>query len=764
MRFAAIIAFFILFRFSSISQQLFINEVSQGPSGTFEYVEFIVAGNATCQSPPPCLDMRGIIIDDNNGDFASGSGQGIATGAMRFANTSFWECIPQGTIIVVYNETARNSSIPPDDLSMTDGNCRLIIPANSNLLEKNTVSPTSSNSNYSPSGWTSGGQWSTVAMANGQDSYQIRQTVSSASASHSVSWGSNNQNTIIYFSGSAGGLVYSMVNTTNNNPSLQSNWQSASASTGETPGAPNSPQNQAWISAMNPACGSGNAITLDITSTSTGCGSNCTGTAAVNITGGTAPYTYLWSNGATTPTASNLCAQSYTVEVTDAQGCSATEQVTISAGNNTLSVSVNSSNESCTNTCDGSAFASVSGGAAPYTYLWSNGSATQSISNVCPQTYTVEVTDADGCSSTGQAIISTNPNTLSASTSATNESCANACDGTASVSVSGGTAPYSYSWNNGGTAAVIQNLCDGSYTVTVTDQNGCQATSSQSVLPGVTGQIPVISPAGPFTTNDAPSQITVSISGGTWSANCISCINNNGVFDPQAAGAGSHQVCYTTGTGACEETACITITVTQGCETQYASENMSACPGESIVFEGQEITVAGNYDFNYQTVSGCDSIHTIQFNFFNTSPQNDFITVCEGDSAEVNGAWYFEQAAVYYETIDGNGCILQNTVIITVNDCQVPPYNVFIPNTFTPNGDQVNDVFPISITGGMLENGYILNRWGQVVKEFSADDLTWDGRTQTGQNAPDGVYTYVIVVQKAGGTKDQFHGFVTLIR
>jgi gliding motility-associated-like protein len=107
---------------------------------------------------------------------------------------------------------------------------------------------------------------------------------------------------------------------------------------------------------------------------------------------------------------------------------------------------------------------------------------------------------------------------------------------------------------------------------------------------------------------------------------------------------------------------------------------------------------------------------------------------------------------------------MQNTTTIMVNDCYVEPYDVFIPNTFTPNGDLTNDFFPIVISGGELQRGYIFNRWGQVVKEFSATDLQWDGRTQSGANAPDGVYTYMVVIQKNAGIAQEFHGFVTLVR
>lgn len=820
----------------SIAQNIYINEVSQGANGAKEYVEFIVVGEPSCTNQQPCLDLRGVVFDDNDGSFGSA---GVAAGAMRFANTGFWSCIPVGTIIVVYNDADRNASLPADDLNSNDGNYTLIIPANSNHFEKHSTLPNSSNFNYSTTGWTNGGNWSVVGMNNSSDLMQIRQNAGSLSALNSVGYGGITPTTNIYFSGSGGGKVIAMMNTVSNDPVAQSNWISSSAPAGETPGAPNNPANAAWIDALRNGTATNN-VTLTMNVTDIGCGATCTGAVSVIASGGAAPYTYLWNNNATTDALNNLCAGNYSVEVTDALGCTQTESVTVESIGNTMVITTNVTNESCGNVCDGEITTTVTGGASPYTYLWSNNATTSSISGLCAQTYSVSVTDANDCTTTAQAIIGTNPSTLNATTSvvnescldacngeitttvtggtapytylwsnnattsfisglcaqtysvavtdvngcsitaqgtvgtnpntlavltsAVNESCENACDGSVSTTVSGGNAPYTYSWNNGSTTSSIQNLCDGNYSVTVTDQYGCEASANQTIFPGAAGQPPVITAAGPFTTDNSPVQLTASVSGGVWSADCVSCISSNGMFNPQTAGVGTHQICYTIGSGACAETACITIVVTQGCVIQNTSENLHACPGESIVFEGQPITTEGNYDFNYLDVNGCDSIHTVQFSFFDINPYYDFIVACEGDSVEVNGMWYHQSFTVNYETTDGNSCILQNTVTITINDCQIEDYNVFIPNTFTPNGDLVNDVFPISITGGMLERGFIVNRWGQIIKEFSAIDLSWDGKTPSGEQAPDGVYTYVVAVQKTGGITEQFHGFVTLIR
>ena len=112
-----------------LSAQLIINEVSQGSGGTKEYVELLVIGAPNCSSLPT-VDLRGWYIDDNGGNHATGSGTGIATGCMRFTTNTLWAAVPIGTIILIYNDGDIEPGIPPVDLSMSDGNCRLVIPAN----------------------------------------------------------------------------------------------------------------------------------------------------------------------------------------------------------------------------------------------------------------------------------------------------------------------------------------------------------------------------------------------------------------------------------------------------------------------------------------------------------------------------------------------------------------------------------------------------------------------------------------------------------
>lgn len=753
----------VLISFQSYSQQLIINEVSQG-SGNGEYVELLVVGTLSCQTPAQCMDLRGFIIDDNNGYFASGSGTGIASGALRFANNPIWSCILPGTLIVVYNDADRNAAIPPDDISTSDGNCRLILPASSNLLEGQNSSPTASNNSYPVAGtWVvGGGTWNSVSMNNSNDSFLVTPGIGTTTPLHAVSWGNNTTNTIIYFAGAASGKVFSMTNNTNNDPTLQANWTSGDVGVNETPGAPNNAVNSAWIGAMNPNCGVVTPLQVTANATPSGCGGPCTGAVSTTITGGTAPYTYSWLSGQSTANLSSLCAGTYTVTVTDAGGCTMDAQATVTNTGSSLTVQATATDETCDGACNGAATAAVTGGTAPFTISWSNGPTTASITGLCPATYTVTVTDQNGCTGSAQATIDAGAVVSVAITSAS-ETCVGACDGGLTGSASGGTGPYSYLWSDNGTFANISNKCPGIYSVTVTDQNGCTGTASGTVAAGMANPDATIQTTGPFSTSDAPIQFTAVSPGGTWTADCGTCISASGVFSPQSAGAGTYQICYAVGGGACADQDCQTIVVT-GCTVQTTNESQSICPGQTFTFNGQTFSDAGSYPFTFTGQNGCDSTHTLNLSVFDVVPLSQNFTSCFGDSLLVQQTWYFTSDTIVSTIQDANGCPTTNTTYIHFEDCSVEDYEVFIPNIFTPNNDNVNDFFSINILGGFLSEGFILNRWGNTIKEFHTDDLIWDGKTNEGSLVQDGVYTYILVVSNNLGAKTKYQGFVTVIR
>lgn len=596
------------------SQQLIINEVSQGVVSNGEYVEFVVIGTPTCVTPVPTVDLRTIIFDDNNGYFASGSGMGIASGAIRFANISFWQNVPQGTIILIYDNTSANTNLPADDLSLTDGNCKLIIPINSTLFEKATVSPTSTNSAYPPSAsWTTGSNWSPLGMANGGDSFQLPLSSNSTIPFHAVSWGNNSTNPIIYFAGSAAGTVFSFKNTVSNNWNTQANWVAGSNSSDETPGSPNSPQNAAWIASLNPQCGS------------------------------------------TTP--------------------------------------------------------------------------------------------------------------MAISTTVTNETCQGSCNGSAAITVNNGTGPFTYLWSNGQTSSTLSNLCAGNYSVTVTAANGCSDSESFTITSGTGIGITTIQAAGPFLTTNSPLQLNGSPTGGTWSSNCSTCLSATGILDPADAGIGSFQVCYQTGSGNCISDTCITLLVNAPCSPQTTSSNSVICAEDSIQLFGNWEHLAGVYSGTFIDQNGCDSTHSVTLSLYTVNPINESVSFCEGDSIEVFNTWYIGPTIATQVEQTANGCDYMHTVTINIENCEIEIPTVFIPNVFTPNADQVNDTFEIVIYGGLVEDAFILNRWGEVVHSFDPFNLKWDGTNDaTKQRVQDGVYTYIVNFKPSEGPIQVYTGFITIIR
>jgi hypothetical protein len=219
----------------------------------------------------------------------------------------------------------------------------------------------------------------------------------------------------------------------------------------------------------------------DVTTTG---GSN--GTASVTATGGTSPYTYLWSNGATTASITGLTAGTYTVTVTDANGCADVCSSQVNEPGCNLTASATGTNVSCNAGTNGTATATPSGNLSPVTYAWSNGATTATISNLTAGTYTVTVTESVNCTATASYTV-TEPSDITLACAKTDATTTGGSNGTATVTATGGTSPYTYLWSNGATTASITSLTAGTYTVTVTDANGCSDVCSSTIVePGCT--------------------------------------------------------------------------------------------------------------------------------------------------------------------------------------------------------------------------------------------------------------------------------------
>ena len=277
------------------------------------------------------------------------------------------------------------------------------------------------------------------------------------------------------------------------------------------------------------------ALTASISAqTNVSCNGGSNGSATVTASGGTIAYTYLWSNAATTATINNLIAGAYTVTVTDHNGCTATA-VAIITQPAALSASISSqTNVSCNGGSNGSATVTATGGTIAYTYLWSNSATTATINNLFAGAYTVTVTDHNGCTSTAVATI-TQPAALSASISSqTNVNCnGGGNNGSATVTASGGTIAYTYLWSNSATTATINNLAAGAYTITVTDHNGCTATTIATITQPTTLSASISSQTNVSCNGFSNGSATVTASGGTiaytylWSNSATTATINN---------------------------------------------------------------------------------------------------------------------------------------------------------------------------------------------------------------------------------------------
>jgi gliding motility-associated-like protein len=216
-------------------------------------------------------------------------------------------------------------------------------------------------------------------------------------------------------------------------------------------------------------------IALDLTSKPPRCFGGPDGQAIVVASGGGGVYAYVWAPVAGSGSSVNGIPGTYTVTVTDQNGCKATGLVVI-PNPTPISGTITVTTSNC-NKPDGSAtVATTTGGTPPYSYSWNTTPVqnTQTASNIVAGSYNVVITDANGCTATLTAVVPNTPG-INASTITTNVNCFGGADGTSTATGSGGVAPYAYVWNDNQNTATAKNLTAGTYTVIVTDSRGCPA-------------------------------------------------------------------------------------------------------------------------------------------------------------------------------------------------------------------------------------------------------------------------------------------------
>lgn len=249
--------------------------------------------------------------------------------------------------------------------------------------------------------------------------------------------------------------------------------------------------------------------------TTIACNGGSNGSIDLTPSGGTPGYTYVWQNGPTTEDRSGLSAGSYSVTVTDANGCTGTHTATVTQPS-AITVTPAQVNVACFGGSNGVASVVGSGGTGGYTYSWTTGSSLQTITGLAAGTYTATVTDSSSCTAQRAVTITQPASAVSATTSITNVACFGGATGSIDVTPAGGSPGYTFSWAGGVTTEDRTNLAAGIYELTVEDVNGCQARYTVPVTqPTALTLTPTIVTTTCF--GDADGSVSVTSSGGTGS-------------------------------------------------------------------------------------------------------------------------------------------------------------------------------------------------------------------------------------------------------
>ncbi len=226
------------------------------------------------------------------------------------------------------------------------------------------------------------------------------------------------------------------------------------------------------------------AVSASATPSPVICYGAATGSITTSISGGTPGYSYSWTGGAVTPNLNGISAGTYTVTVTDSKGCTGTASPVVSQPVDPYVVTPSTTNVNCYGQNTGTITLAVTGGVGTITYSWSDGPVTQNRSGLASGTYTVLVTDQNGCTRTSGSTITQPAAALTTTANTVNVACNGGATGGIDLTVSGGTTGYTYAWSNGPSTQDITNLTAGNYSVVVTDSKGCTSQLSKTITQG----------------------------------------------------------------------------------------------------------------------------------------------------------------------------------------------------------------------------------------------------------------------------------------
>ncbi len=559
--------------------------------------------------------------------------------------------------------------------------------------------------------------------------------------------------------------------------------------------------------------------------TDASCGSGADGSAKISVKFGRGePYKVTWSHGLKDSwEAKNLKPGIYTVTVADKFNCDVSVSFEIKSAAEGMTVTNAIQDLSCSGQKDGKISLNVTGGVAPYTYLWSNGASSKDLTGIASGTYEVLVKDQKGCSFNASYEVDESV-ALTLETKITEGSCAGNANGQIEVNVKGGKAPYTFIWSDGQTGPIAKNLISGSYGVKVTDGSGCFVQKDFTLGTQSSLEVEVLESKGLSCSGAADGFIHLVVKGAKgqvtvkWSDGIVSSLSRKDLE------AGTYTIQIKDETG-CEVTKSISISEPSPLAARIESTLDVDCAKGSVTGvawvsiqggkepykitwssgekDAREINFfrSGNFKVTVTDASGCAVETEARVDFPNQNTQGgrlDFnyrkLEISNEPEVQVDEEIIFESViseefiAWEWKFGDGNessdkdpihifskpgifeviltaydiyGCSSMEKNTVTVNN---PVDMVVIPNAFTPNGDGLNDSFFPKIRSVSSFSMEIFNTWGErIYSVATAETKGWDG-TYRGQALPGGNYLYKITYSSRDEQFFDRTGGITLIR
>ena len=505
------------------------------------------------------------------------------------------------------------------------------------------------------------------------------------------------------------------------------------------------------------------------------------GSIILNPTSDASPFTIVWDTTTSVPGSSTASFQNllqpgtYTVTITDADGCEITNDIIVGEPD-AITASISFISPLCFGDSNGSATVTAAGGVGGWNFSWTpTGGNGATANNLSAGVYTVNITDNNGCPASfsvtitepEEIISSLEPNLFYNEDNLGNPyhiSCFGFTDGSAIVTNGGGVPPITYSWSSGGSNQEETGLSVGPVTVTVTDANNC--TESQTIT--------LNEPA--FLNPDISENIYSTSTNGI--TNEISCygLDDGWVVSNTFGGVDNMDYQYlwvNDNTGVVVSTQnmadnlsanssyTVTVTDANGCVSQSTTTILDE-PDEFIAnVSTLDYAGATHAPFVVNFVDSTTSIDPFDFNW-----------------TWEDGTTYYSNGTLFMSHLFGTDNIGENNVYVIVTNLATScydsvPFTIDVQgitnvdntnNVFTPNGDQYNDEFYFGEHAMKNIDVQIYNRWGQLVYSWNGENKSWNGKGTDGQDLPEAVYFYVLISDGIDGYHYEEKGSITLIR